>query len=265
MRLLYHAFLLALTTSLFAAGEFDFLPETVATVDEVAITRDSVVKRLRQNGNYSDKNSRAQLTVAAKNAAETEIYFYLLRQLLNSENITPSQAAATQKLAEMTKLMPHGLAKIRQETLKNLAESENFRWNVALQQYLTKVAPEVIEVDSAEIEQLYRLNQEYFRLPEQYQFGVIRVLKQRKDAKEMIETAYDRLRQGENFDRVASEIAPDGEPTPDAELLEILKQGDPTLQVNSISRVLENSDAYFLIKVKSKTAGKFIPLSEVAP
>ena len=32
-----------------------------------------------------------------------------------------------------------------------------------------------------------------------------------------------------------------------------------------MSRILENEDAYFLIKIKSKTPGRFIPLEQVAP
>ena len=265
MRRPFWILLVCAAIPLFAAGEFDFLPETVASVNGEAITRDMVAARLRKRGGYSAENSRAQLTAAAKSAAETEIYFYLLGRLLAVEGIVPSEKAAEKKLAELERALPHGVPGTAREELRKLASSENFRWNVALQQYLAKVAPEVITVNNAEIEQLYRLNQERFRLPEQYQFGVIRVLKSRPEAKELAETARARLRQGEDFDRVAAETDPDGEPVPDAELFEILKQGDPSLPVNSVSRILENDDAYFLIKIKSKTPGRFVPLEQLTP
>lgn len=252
-------------TAVWAAGEFDFLPETVASVNGEAITREMVVARMRNSGVSFAESSRASLVAAAKSAAETEIYFYLLGRVMAVEGIVPSERAAAAKLAELEKAVPHGMPDEVRRELRKLASSEHFRWNVALQEYLAKVAPEVIVVSPVEIEQRYRINQEQFRLPEQLQLGVIRVEKSRPEARELVESARARLLQGEDFDRVAAEVDPGAESYPDAELLEILKQGDPSLPVNTVSRVLENEEAFFLMKIKSKTPGRFIPLEQVAP
>ena len=252
-------------TAVWAAGEFDFLPETVASVNGEAITREMVVARMRNSGVSFAESSRASLVAAAKSAAETEIYFYLLGRVMAVEGIVPSERAAAAKLAELEKAVPHGMPDEVRRELRKLASSEHFRWNVALQEYLAKVAPEVIAVSPVEIEQRYRINQEQFRLPEQLQLGVIRVEKSRPEARELVESARARLLQGEDFDRVAAEVDPGAESYPDAELLEILKQGDPSLPVNTVSRVLENEEAFFLMKIKSKTPGRFIPLEQVAP
>lgn len=256
---------LFLAASLFAAGEFDSLPEIVAAVDGKAITREAVIARLRKNGMSFSEENRASLPAAAKSAAETEIYFYLLGRLLAAEGISPSEKAAAEKLEELEKAVPNGMPDQVRKELRKLAGSEHFLWNVALQEYFAKVAPEVIAVSPVEVEQRYRLTQEEFRLPEQYQLGVIRVRKSRPEARELAETARARLLQGEDFDRVAAEIDPDAEMLPDAEIIEILRQGDPSLPLHSVSRILENDDAFFLIKIKSKTPGRFIPLEQVAP
>lgn len=254
-----------LVAALSVAGEFDFLPETVASVNGKAITREAVIARLRKDGRIFSEENRASLPAAAKSAAETEIYFYLLGQLLATAGITPSEKAAAEKLGEFEKVAPHDMPDQFREELRKLLHSEHFLWNVALQEYFAKVAPEVIAVSPVEIEQRYRINQELFRLPEQYQFGVIRVRKSRPEAREIVEAARARLLQGEDFDRVASETDPEAEMLPAAEIIAILKQGDSSLPVNAVSRILENDDAFFLVKIKSKTPGQFIPLEQVAP
>lgn len=252
-------------TAVWAAGEFDFLPETVASVNGEAITREMVVARMRNSGVSFAESSRATLVAAAKSAAETEIYFYLLGRLMAAEGVAPSEKAAQEKLVQLEKAVPNGMPDPVRSELRKLASSEHFRWNVALQEYLGKVAPETIAVSPVEIEQRYRINQEQFRLPEQYQLGVIRVRKNRPEAREIAENTRARLLQGEQFDRVAAEVDPDGELLPDAEILDILKQGDPSLPAGSVSRILENDDAYFIIKIKSKSPGRFVPLEQLTP
>ncbi|MPN16657.1 hypothetical protein SDC9_164002 [bioreactor metagenome] len=184
---------------------------------------------------------------------------------MSAERIVPSEEAAALRLAELDRLLPRGLPESNRAELMRVAASENYRWNVALQEYLGCVAPEVIAVSDAEVEQFYRLNQNRFRLPEQYRFGVIRILKDRPDAKDRAEAVRARLLQGEDFERVAAEVDPEGSVMPEMNLLELLRQGDPALPVGKISRVLEDQAAYCLIKVHSKTPGRFIPFDEIAP
>ena len=57
------------------------------------------------------------------------------------EGIVPSERAAAAKLAELEKAVPHGMPDEVRRELRKLASSEHFRWNVALQEYLAKVAP----------------------------------------------------------------------------------------------------------------------------
>ena len=257
--------LLTMAGILLPAAEFDTLPAIVATVDGHAVTRDAVVARLKNSGKLSPEGGPAAMRAAARQAAETEVYFFLLGRLLATENITPSEEAAARHLAELERLLPHGLPTRESGEKARIAASENYRWNVALQEFLRRAAPEVIAVSDAEIEQVYRLNQDQFRLPEQYQFGVIRIPKSRADAREAAETVRARLRQGEDFDRVAAETNPSGAELSETDLLRLLKQGDPALPAGSVSRLLENQEAYFLIKVKSKTPGRYIPLKDAAP
>lgn len=180
--------LLTMAGILLPAAEFDTLPAIVATVDGHAVTRDAVVARLKNSGKLSPEGGPAAMRAAARQAAETEVYFFLLGRLLATENITPSEEAAARHLAELERLLPHGLPTRESGEKARIAASENYRWNVALQEFLRRAAPEVIAVSDAEIEQVYRLNQDQFRLPEQYQFGVIRIPKSRADARETAET-----------------------------------------------------------------------------
>lgn len=257
--------LLTTVSILASAAESDPLPAIVATVDGHAITRDAVVARMKQSGILSQGGASSSISDAARSAAETEIYFFLLGKLLETENITPSEEAAKRHLAELDRLLPRGLPTRESGENARIAASENYRWNVALQEFLRRTAPETIAVSNAEMEQLYRVNQEQFRLPEQYHFGVICIPKSQADARETAETIRARLRQGEDFDRVAAETSPSGTELSEPELLALLKQSDPTLQAGSISDLLENSDSYFVIKVKSKTPGRYVPLQDAAP
>ncbi len=243
----------------------DALPETVAMVDGYPITRDAVTRRLRNSGELSPEDSQENRRAAIRRATENEIYFYLLGRLLAEEKIIPSEEAAALQLAELERALPHGLSALNQIDLKRLAASENYRWNVALQEYLRRVAPEIIAVGDAELERVYRVNQNQFRLPEQYQLGVIRILKSSPDALDRAKTVRSRLQQGEDFNRVAAEVDPEGSAFDETNLLELLRQGDPTLPAGSISRILEDAAAYYLVKVHSKTPGRFIPFAEAAP
>jgi len=247
----------------FSAGEA--LPEIVATVDGHPIRREAVIERLRGTGALSPDNPPEVRKAAVRRAAENEIYFFLLGRLLATENIAPSEEAASRHLAELQRVLPRGLPELNRSGLMQLAASEHYRWNVALEEYLRRVAPEVIAVSDAEVEQLYRVNQQQFRLPEQFQLGVIRILKSAAGAKERAETIRARLRQGEDFDRVAAEVDPSGSYMTQANLLELLKQGNPAAPEGSVSRVLEDSEAYYLVKIRSKTPGRFVPFEEIAP
>ena len=247
----------------FSAG--DALPEIVATVDGHPIRREAVIERLRGTGVLSPDNPPEVRKTAVHRAAESEIYFFLFGRLLATESIAPSEEAASRRLAELQRVLPRGLPELNRSGLMQLAASEHYRWNVALEEYLRRVAPEVIAVSDAEVEQLYRVNQEQFRLPEQFQLGVIRILKSAAGAKERAETVRARLRQGEDFDRVAAEVDPSGSYMTQANLLELLKQGNPAAPEGSVSRVLEDSEAYYLVKIRSKTPGRFVPFEEIAP
>lgn len=240
------------------------LPEVVATVDGHPIYREAVIARLRDAETLSPGTTSEERKTAMRRAAEQEIYFFLLGRLLASEKIVPSEAAAARHLAELKRLLPRGLPETR-AGLMRLAASENYRWNVALQEYLERVAPDVIAVSDVEVEQCYRLNQNKFRLPVQYRFGVIRILKSVPGAKEKAEAARSRLRQGELFDRVAAEVDPEGSVLSESNLLELLRKKGATLSEGKISRVLDDSDAYYLVQVKSKTPERFIPFKEIAP
>jgi hypothetical protein len=247
----------------FSAGEA--LPEIVAAVDGHPIRRGAVIERLRGTGVFSPDNPPEIRKAAVRRAAESEIYFYLLGRLLATEKIVPSEEAAALHLAELQRVLPRGLPELNRSGLMLLAASEHYRWNVALEEYLRRVAPEVIAVSDAEVERLYRVNQEQFRLPEQYQLGMIRILKSVPGAKERAETVRSRMRQGEEFDRVAAEVDPEGSRMSQTNLLELLRQGNPAAPEGSVSRVLEDSTAYYLVKIRSKTPGRFVPFEEIAP
>lgn len=243
----------------------DTLPEIVATVDGSPIRRGAVLARLRGTEVFSPDNPPEARKAAVRSAVDSEIYFFLLGRLLAAEKIVPSEEAAALQLAELKRVLPRGLPELDRAGLMRLAASEHYRWNVALQEYLRRVAPEVIAVGDAELERRYRVNQEKFRLPEEYRFGVIRLPKNVSGAKERAEAVRARLLQGEDFDRVAAEADPGGSEMAAANLLELLRQGDPALPEGGVSRVLEDSAAYYLIKVRSKTPGRYIPFGEVAP
>lgn len=189
---------------------FDFLPEVVATVDSVPIRRDELAAQLTLSRQAPPNADRAVLARLMRQAVEERIYLDIIRQLLAEQRIVPDEASALAYLKEMNALLPRGIPGVPPAEFARLAAEPQFQLNAALHRYFKQCYPDWVKVDDREVENAYRLDQQRFLLPEKLELGVIEVERSRDNARETIEDARARLRQGENFDRVAAEVSPDG-------------------------------------------------------
>lgn len=247
------------------AGPFDFLPEVVATVDSVPVRRDELAAQLVLSRQIPTNAEPAVLMRLMRQAAEEKICLDIIRQLLAEQRIVPDETSALAYLKEMNALLPRGIPGVPPEEFAKLAAEPQFQLNAALHRYFRQCYPDWVRVDDREVENVYRLEQQRFLLPEKLELGVIEVERSRRDAREAIEDARARLRQGENFDRVAAEISPDGVKTSAETVLELFRLSGTKVPVRGVSEVLEAGDRFLLLMVRERIPARFVPLKDAAP
>ncbi|MGF0035277.1 peptidyl-prolyl cis-trans isomerase [Victivallis vadensis] len=248
-----------------AAGPFDFLPEVVATVDSVPIRRDELAAQLTLSRQAPPNADRAVLARLMRQAVEERIYLDIIRQLLAEQRIVPDEASALAYLKEMNALLPRGIPGVPPAEFARLAAEPQFQLNAALHRYFKQCYPDWVKVDDREVENAYRLDQQRFLLPEKLELGVIEVERSRDNARETIEDARARLRQGENFDRVAVEVSPDGVKSSAETVMELFRISGAKIPVRGVSEVLESGDRFLLLMVRERIPARFVPLKDAAP
>ncbi len=246
------------------AGRLEALPAVVASADGFEVTREQVLARLRQAGTPA-AGEDAELLHRVRAAVDAEIYFHVIDLMLAEEGIVPSAASAREYVRKLEALLPHGAAGKVREELENLAGRREFQINAALHTYFSRRAPGVLAVSNREIENAYRLNQERFLLPERLELAIIQIPLSRPDARSVAGSVRARLLQGENFDRVAAEVNPEGVTLPAEELFEALEKSGRRLEVNDVAPVLELGEFLAVVKVRGKVPARFIPLEQAAP
>ena len=247
--------------SVAGGGVWDFLPEVVATVDGKPICRRDLSVKLPP-GAVPD---RAALIALMQSAIETKICFMLIDELLNSAGIVPSRELALEYLKELNSLLPRGIPGTPPERFPLLASRSQFQLNAALHRCFARRDPERIKVSEQEIETFYRLNQKMFLLPERLDLGIMQFPAAPPDAREAAEAARARLLQGESFDRVAREVNPGGITLDAARVTGELRNRQPELKVNDVSRPFRVEEFWVIVKLRGRTPAAFVPLESVAP
>lgn len=242
-------------------GIWDFLPEVVATVDGRPIRRSELQVKLPP-GAVPD---RAALIALMQNAIETKICFMLIDELLNSTGIVPSRELALEYLTELNSLLPRGIPGTPPERFPQLASRPQFQLNAALHRCFARRDPERIKVSEQEIETFYRLNQKMFLLPERLDLGIMQFPAASPGGREAAEAARARLLQGESFDRVAREVNPGGVTLDAARVTGELRNQQPELKVNDVSRPFRVEACWVIVKLRGRTPASFVPLESVAP
>lgn len=247
-----------------AAMEISELPEVLAHLNDIPIKRGDVAASLAPRIVGYDEPCE-DVRRAVRRAVDDEICRRLLDDMLKEEHIRPSREIALEYIAGILRdIPPMRRAELERELLPQ-AQHADFQLKAAVHFYLLRRCdPELLRVSAAEMERYYYLNLPRYRTPEHLDVGVIRIDRKRKDAASVAATARARLLQGESFDRVASELDPEGgERTSPEELRSLFSGALERLQPGDVSEVIDASDAFYVLLLRKRDPGREMLPEEV--
>lgn len=252
-------FLLAVLLPLLAANGEDAVPDEI-----VAYFRNQPisVETLKSAGaanleGLSREQDRSGFDSAIRESVISYCTKIILNEFFEKNQINVGKEAVEKYIAQRDKSL--------QSKLKNFVDDPAFQEKCAIHLLLEKLLPpEELEPKQNEIENFYYANQLKFRLPINERFSIIAISKDSPDAAEKADDARARLLQGENFDRVAASVDPEGAQKliPD-EYMPELKDIASSMPDNSISEVKTLGNMLVIIKMQHKTQAKIAPLAEV--
>jgi len=242
-----------------AAGE---VPKVIARLDGKPIGEKEIAPFLKRDllaENIKDPVLRRQIL---RDAAEKAACMTIVNELLAAASVTPSRERAQQELDNLNSLLPFGLPGLN---INKTAEDPDYQLSVAIKQLFCSTLPDKMTVSQAEVEQFYRYHQAKFTIPGKCEYGILQVTKDRPNAADLCDTARLRILQGESFDRVAGEVDPNGINRQYPQLTALIKSEGEKLAVGEISPIIERTDCYLLIQLKSKTPPRYLPLEDADP
>ena len=154
------------------------------------------------------------------------------------------------------------------------------RRSLRIQRLIQQQVRDTIKVDPKEVKSFYESNPEVFEKPEEVRARhiVIRVSgdatdEKRKEAKEALEKAADRIKGGEAFEAIAREISQDATASTGGDLgyfsrgqmVPQLEKVAFAMEEGQVSQMVESRLGYHLIKVEDKRPPRPIPLEEAEP
>lgn len=251
------------------AAELTELPEVLATFEGSPIRRGElapeIAARLAELAPEADREAVRRLV---RRGVDDAICRRLLDAELKKHGLAPSAKLAEQYLAAQLGMVPQDARENLERELAPRLKSPDFQLKAAVHLYLERrFSPLALSVSPAEIERYYEINRQRYRLPERWNVGVIMIDRRRADAADIAAAARARLLQGENFDRVARELDPEGggdRLSPEA-MRELFAGELSRLSPGDVSRVISSPDAYYILRLRSRDPGGEIPLEVAAP
>jgi len=267
------------------AGSAATVKEGVATVNGVTISRRSfdrafaqVQRRFAQSGK---KLTGKELANVKKNIVETLIDRELLYQESQKDGIKVSKAKVDQQIASLKKQFPQKGAFEKALKTVNLTEKElrdQIKQQLAVREMIdTKLAPK-IKISDKEVRAFYDSHADIFKRPEEVRASHI-LIKVPSDAdkkavaaaKKKIEAARKRLKNGEDFAKVAKEVS-EGPTAKRGGDLGYFKRGQMVkpfedaafgMKVGQVSGIVRTRFGFHLIKVTGKKPASMVAYAKV--
>lgn len=244
-----------------AAAMLAQLPEVIARRGGDAVLRSEVGPALlAEPARRRFEEHPEELLPTVRRLAEQKIAMKILLDKLRERGIAVDDANAKRYLERHTRRFgaTPAAANLRRQ-LEELAATPQFQLKAALHRYFEETAPREVAVGDLEIEQAYRLDQKRFLKPPRIDCGVIAIRRDRGDAEAVVRSAVARLRQGEDFVRVAAEVDPEGAggALPPPEKVARLAEGEVA--------VFREEERILVVMLRRRTPASYIPLAEVAP
>jgi peptidyl-prolyl cis-trans isomerase C len=269
-----------------AANPESKVPATVAKVNGKVIKGDFYTRMYKQ----VEMTQKAQ--GAPPEAVDPEgIKQQVLDHLINVELLI--QKADEKKIQvsapEIEKVVEQAQARFGgQDQMKDALKAqgltdEDFRSDVArslkIQQLLKTEVADKVSVAPGEAKAFYDGNPQAFQVPEQVKARHILIRlpegasdSQKKEAKQAIQKAADRVKKGESFESVAKAVSQDPGSAPNGGELGFFPKGRMvpefektafSLEPGKVSAVVETQYGYHLIKVEEKQPAKTLSFQEV--
>ncbi len=199
---------------------------------------------------------------------DKEVYFNVLEYL----RITPKELEeGIRKDLAIVKLEKRILeeAKVSEEEIRNEYLKENEE--IEIEYLLVKPGREIKIEEEEKIEEYYQKHKEGYRIPEKIRVRHILIKGEREEASEKIKEIKKRLKEGEDFEKLAKEFSqcPSKEKGGD---LGFFKKGDMVpeferaalrLKEGQISRPVRSRFGYHIIKLEERKESHIPPLEEV--
>ncbi len=151
--------------------------------------------------------------------------------------------------------------------------------NFVTRLYVQKEILEKIEITDKDLELYYKSNKKEFKAPSTLSGRKIFIkvstnasAEEKKNAKDRIEAALKRIKDGEDFAKVASEVSEDKESKDRGGFFKLDKIIKPksvfertalSLKLHEISSVIQASEGFYIIKIEEKTSSEPLPFAEV--
>ncbi len=233
-----------------------------ADAPPIAYFRDQPIY-LEQLGGAVRKLDPAADPAGFRAAQEAAVTKYASQKLLDEELARCGISISPETARKYLQTLP---AEVQAQLLPYV-DQPTFQRKCAISAWLNQtLPPEKLLPDDAEIRDYYYSHLRQFRTEAENEVGIITIDKKRADAAEIAVGARARLLQGESFDRIAAEVDP-GNSRPDlsAEEQEKLQAWSDSHEVGEISEVMENSQCFVLLLLKSRRPAGLRPLAEVSP
>jgi parvulin-like peptidyl-prolyl isomerase len=270
-----------------SSGRFNFLPEVIAEVNQQKITRDTMVKTLRQQ--LTDEElaqfSQAQIKSCLREIVNEIIDRLIITKMLAAENIVPSAELVLSEFRKnFAKLSPEqqaiAIKKFSDKSItiaeyeKNISSDPKEQFRVATLLWAEKKFADEIKISDEQLENYYRQNQDIFAFPAMVTLSQI-LIRSGKNAKDRAETALSRLHQGEDFGKVAAEFSDCetsklhggylGKFRADGTLLPEIQDAAFTMKAGSTSGIITvDKVGYVILHINSKIDSGYLSLSDTA-
>jgi peptidyl-prolyl cis-trans isomerase C len=264
------------------------VPPVVANINGKEITKDKYMMLWRQNmqrrGGEGNVRDSKEIEIIKEQVMERLIILELLNQRADEIKIKISQEEIENRIREDQK-RAGGEDALDRALKANGMTRDAYRADVGtalkVQRVLAKEALGKTIVDPKEVQAFFKANPQSLKVPEQVRARHILIMvpqgatgKERKKARETLETAAERIRKGESFGDVAREVSQDGGSAPDGgdlgyfgrgRMVPEFEQAAFSLNVDEISKVVETKYGYHLIKVVDKKASRDLSFEEAEP
>ncbi|MHB9138380.1 MAG: peptidylprolyl isomerase [Victivallaceae bacterium] len=271
-------------------GQFMFLPVVVAEINGRKINREEAVQMLKQKipADKAVELPASKVRTLIRESINEMIDQSIIEQKLKEKKIQPSPEMVTAEFRRLFNLLtPEKQAFLKSElAAKNLTleqyeakaskdVQEQFR--IAFNKWIEMNFADKLSVKDEEIETYYRKNQGIFSVPASV--TISQILIKKKDPKEesknrdRAESVLARLRQGEDFGKLAQQfsecaVSKDrqgllGTFNANGELPAGVENAAFALKTGEFSEIIDEQIGFFIIKVNDRTEPGYIPYETV--